>query len=47
MVALVLYLLAVLTDGDYMNDWLTHLPAYSVGTVETAGWLLSLALGYV
>jgi len=46
MIALARYLLVVVTDGDYLNDWLTHLPADTIDATQTAGWLLSLALGY-
>jgi len=34
--ALILYFAAVLEDGDYENDWLTHLPE----AVRTPVWLL-------
>jgi hypothetical protein len=46
MIALARYLLVVATDGDYLNDWITHLPEGSIDTVQTVGWLLAVALGY-
>jgi hypothetical protein len=45
-ITLALYLLAVVEDGDYLNDWLTHLPFWAIDTAQAGGWLLSLALGY-
>lgn len=46
MSALARYLLVVVTDGDWMNDWLTHLPESTIAATQTAGWLLAIALGY-
>lgn len=37
MQALMNYFQAVLADGDYLNDWLTHLPAWAQPSVETVG----------
>lgn len=31
------YLIAVITDGDYLNDWLTHLPAGLQGAFQSLG----------
>jgi hypothetical protein len=39
--SLVLYLLAVLEDGDYENDWLTHLPLWLRPLVHTLGQALA------
>lgn len=41
-----LYLLAIIADGDYQNDWITHLPLWTWQPVEYLGWALALALGY-
>lgn len=35
------YFTAVLDDGDYLNDWLTHLPHMLWPVLELAGWLLA------
>lgn len=43
--ALALYLLGVLTDGDVRNDWLTHLPEVIRPAVAALGSLLALVLG--
>jgi hypothetical protein len=43
---LAFYLLAVLDDGDYLNDWLAHLPACSAGAVQGLGMILATLLGY-
>lgn len=37
--ALGLYMMAVVEDGDYMNDWLTHLPESVQGPVMAVGQL--------
>lgn len=39
--ALPRYFQAVLDDGDYMNDWLTHLPEPIRGVVEAFGALIT------
>jgi hypothetical protein len=44
--ALILYVVAILEDGDFQNDWLTHLPPWSADAVATAGQALAVALGY-
>jgi hypothetical protein len=41
---LYLYLDAVLTDGDYANDWITHLPRCVRGFVQHIGVLLARTL---
>ena len=33
------YFIAVVEDGDYMNDWLTHLPSFIRPVVEWVGYL--------
>jgi hypothetical protein len=43
--ALRAYLDHVLTDGDYRNDWLTHLPLECQPVVEIIGHWLSLLIG--
>lgn len=43
--ALVHYFAAVLADGDYLNDWLTHLPMMLRPVVEMLGWLVATATG--
>lgn len=42
--ALALYLAAVLDDGDYANDWLTHLPRAIRPLVQRAGHALATSL---
>jgi hypothetical protein len=44
-VAVRLYLAAVVADGDYQNDWLTHLPHAIRPIWRTIGYLLALLLG--
>ena len=39
--AFVQYVAAILTDGDHLNDWLTHMPAWLQGPVEIAGYWLA------
>ena len=41
MEALARYVAAVVEDGDYVNDWLTHMPAWLQGYVMPAGYWLS------
>jgi hypothetical protein len=43
--ALLNYIHAVLIDGDWMNDWLTHLPAEWVPTIMWIGQLLAAITG--
>lgn len=35
----------VVSDGDWLNDWLTHLPEFLRPIVAMVGYLLSLILG--
>lgn len=42
---LVLYYSAVTDDGDYANDWLTHLPTLIRPAIRGSGILLAWALG--
>lgn len=42
MQAFILYMQAVIQDGDYLNDWLTHLPTWAQPTVETIGHTVAL-----
>lgn len=39
---LIAYLAAILADGDYTNDWLTHLPHIIRPYVLFVGYLVSL-----
>jgi hypothetical protein len=34
------YFAAILQDGDWLNDWLTHIPTYAQALVLLAGRLL-------
>lgn len=43
--ALVHYFTAILVDGDYLNDWLTHLPVVIRPLVEMLGMALAAVLG--
>jgi hypothetical protein len=45
MTALLLYLAAVAEDGDFLNDWLTHLPETVQPFVLFAGYVLAMILG--
>lgn len=37
------YLAIVITDGDYLNDWLSHLPVEIQGSVQDVGyWIAGL-----
>lgn len=42
MQTIIRYLLIVLTDGDYLNDWLTHMPDTIADVMQIIGWLLTL-----
>lgn len=39
------YAAAVVQDGDYLNDWLTHLPVGMQGVVETSGQVAGTLMG--
>lgn len=39
------YFRIVVEDGDWANDWLTHLPEAIRSLVELIGFLLALVLG--
>jgi hypothetical protein len=41
LIPLARYLAAVLDDGDYLNDWLTHLPVSMAVAVQTLGELIA------
>lgn len=43
--ALFYYVLAILEDGDYLNDWLTHVPFFVRPGVEFIGHWLALLTG--
>lgn len=38
------YLAIVITDGDWLNDWLTHLPADIAPAVQTVGQFIASQL---
>ena len=40
------YVAAVLVDGDYLNDFLTHIPECGAGTVQAVGMILAALLGF-
>ena len=40
------YLTLVFIDGDYANDWLTHMPDDVATLMYQAGQLIALALGW-
>lgn len=42
--ALALYLAAILDDGDYANDWLTHLPRTLRPLVQRVGHALAASI---
>lgn len=44
--SVVRYFYFVALDGDYMNDWLTHLPAIIRPLIMSIGHLISLLLGF-
>lgn len=45
MTEVTLYLYAVLHDGDYQNDWLTHLPTTAAWIVGIFGWTIAFITG--
>jgi hypothetical protein len=45
MTALLLYVAAIAQDGDWQNDWITHLPHVIRPSVLVLGHLLALILG--
>lgn len=38
---IIYYFQSVLIDGDYLNDWLTHVPYYLQEKIKFAGFILS------
>ncbi len=40
------YILAILDDGDWLNDWLTHVPAGLSRLLMLFGQVLANALGF-
>lgn len=42
---LVRYFAIVITDGDWANDWLTHLPTTIRPAVEIVGQFIAIAIG--
>jgi hypothetical protein len=40
------YIIAVCVDGDWMNDWLTHMPVWQADLMQEVGRLLALAIGF-
>ena len=45
LMAFLKYLAIVATDGDWANDWLTHVPASVAPHLEAVGQWLALLLG--
>lgn len=45
LLALVRYIAAVVDDGDYLNDWLTHLPLHWRPVVQELGEALAVIFG--
>jgi len=43
--AVLRYLSFVLTDGDYLNDWLTHMPAELAAIMLIVGRALATITG--
>jgi hypothetical protein len=43
--ALILYLYYTALDGDWANDWLTHMPEGLQPTVQALGQLLAATMG--
>lgn len=43
--AIARYFLCILQDGDFYNDWLTHLPEVVRPFVLFLGYVLSLIIG--
>lgn len=41
----ILYIVEILQDGDYENDWLTHLPAILRPLIWSLGRFLATILG--
>jgi hypothetical protein len=39
------YLVAILEDGDYLNDWLSHVPECGQTALVGIGQLLALLIG--
>lgn len=45
MTVLANYFAAILTDGDFCNDWITHLPDFAQPFVLFLGWLIAALIG--
>jgi hypothetical protein len=45
MIAFILYLGAVVTDGDWRNDWLGHLPPVVWPVVAWVGAIVARVIG--
>lgn len=43
--SIVKYLLAVATDGDYLNDWLVWMDHETAANLEVLGKLIATTLG--
>lgn len=39
------YLLHVTQDGDYLNDWLTHMPAQLADAMTIIGYIVAITTG--
>ena len=45
LLSLLRYLAIVITDGDYLNDWLTHLPSDVAPHVMEVGKFIATLIG--
>lgn len=45
LMVLIRYLAVIMVDGDWLNDWLTHLPADWQPTVQAIGELVAKLFG--
>jgi hypothetical protein len=43
--SLILYFAAIMIDGDWMNDWITHLPAMIRPVIMQIGQILAFVVG--
>jgi hypothetical protein len=43
---ILLYLSAILEDGDYLNGWLSRVPECGAGALQGLGMILATLLGY-
>lgn len=43
--SLLYYFIGIIQDGDYLNDWLTHLPTILQPIILAIGHILATMLG--